>query len=169
MASSGDDNVVALPLPAKGHGPPVELLETLRGAVDTLDDLGDGFERIRPSAQWSIARWHATSIPFRMRLVPLNQQLKELRKIDPAAWPDIVWAIELSSARARFEERLQMTVSLLDMLLGGGMPADERAWQIQRFTAGGKEFLAALGRLRSVIVARHPEICRLQRPNIRSS
>jgi hypothetical protein len=168
MASSGDDNVVALPLPAGGPGPPAELLETLREAVDALDDLSDGFERIRPSLQWPVARWHATSIPFRMRLVRVDQQLKELRKIDPAEWPDIIWAIDLSSARTKFEQQLQVIVNLLDMLLSG-TSADERAWQIQRFTSGGKEFLAALGRLRSVIVARHPQICRLQRPYIRSS
>jgi len=169
MAPSDDDNVVALPLPARNSGPSAELLGTLRRVAGALDDLGDGFERIQPSVQWSIARWHATSIPFRMRLVPVYQHLTELRKVDPAEWPDIAWAIDLMSARAGFEERLQMIVNLLDMLLSGGMPVDERAWQVQRFTTGGKEFLAALGRLRSVVAARHPEIWRPQRPYIRSS
>jgi hypothetical protein len=168
MASPGDDNVVALPLPPRRNGPSAELLEMLRGAVDALDDLSDGFGRIRPSLQWPIARWHATSIPFRMRLVSVDQQLKELRKIDPAEGPDTVWAIELSSARTRFEQQLQMMVNLLDIFLSGGMSADERAWQIQKWTAVGKEFLVALGRLRSVIVARHPEIFQPQRPYIRS-
>jgi hypothetical protein len=60
-------------------------------------------------------------------------------------------------------------VELLDMLVSCDLATDDRAWQIQRFTADGKEFLTALEQLRSVIVARYPEICRFQRPYMSSS
>jgi hypothetical protein len=160
MASSWDDNVVALPLPTSRNGPPTELLEMLRSAVHALDELDDGFERIKPSLHWSLARWSAASIPFRMRLVSAERQLEGLRQIDPANWPDIRWAIDLSSARVGLEQQLQAVVNLLDMLLHCDMSPGERAWLIQRFNTSGKGFSEALRRLRKVIVTRHPEVCR---------
>jgi hypothetical protein len=96
-------------------------------------------------------------MPFCMRLIPAEQQLAALRQIDPANWPDIGWSIELARARADFEQELQAAVGLLDMLLHEEISRGERAWQTQRFTAGGKGFREALTRLREVIVAHHPE------------
>jgi hypothetical protein len=162
MARSYDDNVVTLPLRASQHSPSPEFLKALRRVVDTLDVLSDGFEAIKPNLHWSRARWNAASTPFRMRLVAAEQQVEELRKIDPAAWPEIGWAIDLSSARTEFEQQLQVVVRLLDLFLHGSMSTNEQEWQVQRFTAGSKEFLAALRRLRLVIVARHPAVRQLQ-------
>jgi len=147
MGTPDDDNVIALPLPASRHGSSTELLTMLREAVRGLDEIGEGFERIDPSVNWSTGRWSAASMAFRMRLDPAERQLAGLRQIDPADWPDISWSIELSSARANFEHEL----------LHCDLSPGERAWQTQRFTSDSKGFLEALWRLREVIATRPRE------------
>jgi len=152
----GDSNVRTL-RPAGGGDDSSAELEVLAAAVRALDEIADGFERIEPSPHWSSARWSAASMPFCMRLIPAKQQLAALRRIDSADWPDVGWSMELARACTDFEQELQAAVGLLDMLLREEVPPGERAWQSQRFTAGGKGFREALTRLREVIVGRYPE------------
>jgi|ERR1700722_3133026 len=153
----GDNNVRTLrPVPGDDDSS-AELIKMLPAAVQALDEIADGFERIEPSPHWASARWSAHSMAFCMRLIPAKQQLAALRQIDPANWPDIGWSMELSRACTDFEQELRAAVNLLDMLLSEEVSPGERAWQAQRFIAGGKGFREALTRLRSVIVARYPE------------
>jgi len=153
-----DDNVVKLRPRGRRDDPPPELVEMLRSVIEALDELGGGFEHIKPGLHWSAGRWSSRSMSFRMQRVPAARQLKELHHIDPADWPDVAWASELSSVRCAFEQQLDSIAILLDMLLHANMPPDERAWQIERFVAEGKGFLEALWQLRKVIVARYPEV-----------
>ena len=161
MDSPRDDNIWVLPVPAGRNDLPAEVLDMLGHAVQALNEIGDSFARIDPSPHWSPARWSAASMAFCMRLAPAEQRLTGLRQIDPADWPEIAWSIELSSARADFEQELQAVVRLLDMLLRHDLSPGERAWQAQRFTSGGKGFLESLQHLRAVIVGRYPGTRRL--------
>lgn len=98
---------------------------------------------------------------FRMHRVPAARQIEELHHIDPSDWPDTAFACQLSIARCAFDQQLDSIANLLDMLLHADMPPDERAWQIERFSAEGKGFLEALWQLRNVIVARYPQVRRM--------
>ena len=133
----------------------------LRSAIEALDELAGGFERIKPGLHWSPGRWSARSMSFRMQRVPASRQLEELHHIDPADWPDAAWASQLFNARCAFEQQLDSIAILLDMLLHANMPPDERAWQIERFATEGKGFLEVLWQLRNVIVARYPQVRRI--------
>jgi hypothetical protein len=153
-----DDNVLKFRPRASRDEPPPELVEMLQSVIEALDELADGFERIKPSLHWSPGRWSARSMSFRMQRFPAVRQLEELHHIDPSDWPDTAWASRLSSARWAFEQQLDSIASLLDMLLHADMPLDERAWYMERFAAEGKGFLEALWQLRNVIVTRYPEV-----------
>jgi hypothetical protein len=93
---------------------------------------------------------------FRMRLSCTERHLAVLYRVTLANWPDTGWSIDLSSARADFEQELRAAMSLLDLLLRHDLAPGERAWQTQGFTSGGKGLLEALQRLREVIVTRYP-------------
>ena len=151
---SSYDNVRSLRPPSSRDASSAELLEILGDGVQALDEIGDGFKRIEPGLHWSAAQWTAASMALRMRLACAEGPLARLRQIGPADGPDTGWSIDLSSARADFEQELQAVVSLLGMLLQYDISPVERAWQTQRFTSGGKGFLEALQRMRGVIVTR---------------
>jgi hypothetical protein len=125
--------------------------------VHALDETRDAFERIQPGLQWSAAQWSAASMAFRMRLPCTERHLAVLHRVTPANWPDTGWSIDLSSARADFEQELRAAMNVFDLLLRRDLPSGERAWQAQGFTSGGKGLLEALQRLREVIVTRYPE------------
>ena len=156
-----DDNVVEFPSRGGRDDPPEELIELLQGVIAALDGLSGGFGRIKPGLHWSPGRWSSHSMSFRMRQVSAAGQLADLHHIDPADWPDTAWALQLATARSAFEQQLDSIASKLDILLHADMPPDERAWQMERFSAEGKGFLEALSQLRNVIVARYPRARRL--------
>jgi hypothetical protein len=136
---------------------PANVLSLLRTVVGELDELIDALERIDPGSHWSAERWSTASMAFRMRLAAAEHQLRQLRQIDPADWPDTGWALDLSDAGAKLEQRLHAVVTLLSVLVSHGIPVAERAWETRRFVMKGRELLESLRRLRAVIVERHPE------------
>jgi hypothetical protein len=162
MNSSAEDNLRVLPVAAGRRSPPADALDLLRRAVAALELIADGFGRIVPDPHWSSGQWGAASVAFYVRLPDAEQEVAGLRRIDPADWPEVGWSAELATARDDFERELRVAVRLLGVLLRPELPAAERAWQAQRFTAGGKGLTDALRRLQVLIVGRYPEL--RQRP-----
>ena len=129
-------------------------MKRLGVAVQELDDLRCHVEQILNDPCWSALEWRAVGTPLMLKLAGARQSLADLADIEDGQWPDIGWAIRLTTARDEVERRLREVSTSMSALTHRETSSVDA---VIGFGCDGTGLAKAADELRGLIVSQYPE------------
>lgn len=139
--------VIILPAWDGGSGKSARM-ESLRDAVEELDELECCLRQLAPQLRWSAQQWMIASTHFRMLLIGARKRLNDLRSISSAGQRNAIsWELELNDACLEAEGRLRDIDVCLDMLQRADASPAERARETEIFASSKSMLLKTLRKI----------------------